>query len=178
MSYYKAVWDLSVWGWTLGISAFLAFVFYRILRVTLLATPQQFGVVGAIGVITLVLVLVPLAFAPRGYEIRGKTLRVRTILARLSYNLSTLSEARVADPSEVFSWRNTLRTFGVGGLFGYYGYFWNPRLGKFLAFATNRKHLVVLRFPAALGLPGRTLVVSPHDPHGFVQQVKQTIEQQ
>src|SRR5262249_29856517 len=50
-----------------------------------------------------------------------------------------------------------LRTFGVGGLFGYYGAFWSPSLGSFSAYLTRRKSFVLVDTRA-----GRMLL-SPSD---------------
>jgi hypothetical protein len=78
-------------------------------------------------------------------------------------------EASERSGNEVFS-GGTLRTFGCGGFFGYFGYFWNPDWGRFLAFATNREELVVLRFR------DRVLVISPHGRQSFLQEAQRGID--
>lgn len=165
---YEVIWDSRVWGWSLGTLGLVALALFMLLRGSLFATPMRFGAAGIAAIFILIAIVAALAFAPRGYVIEGKKLHVRTVMARFTYDLSQLSDVRVAAAREVFS-PGTVRTFGVGGLFGYYGYFKNPQLGKFLAFATDRKRLVVLRFPQ------KTLVISPHDPHGFLREAKQNI---
>lgn len=169
MIYFKVIWDSWVWGWSLGILGLLALVLFSLLRASLFATPRHFGVAGIAATFILIVIVAALLFAPRGCVIDGKKLHVCTVMAKFTYDLSRLSEAHVATAGEVFS-PGIWRLFGVGGLFGYYGYFKNPQLGKFLAFATDRNRLVVLRFPQKI------LVISPHDPQGFLQQVQQTLE--
>jgi len=166
---YRAVWDSRVWAWSAGTLAVLALVLLMLLRESFFARPMRFGVAGLAAVLIVVLLVATVAFAPRSYVVDGTNLHVRTVLARFTYDLRHLSEVRTASAKEVFS-PGTLRTFGSGGLFGYYGYFKNPRLGKFLAFVTNLDRLVVLRFPQG------TLVISPDDPQGFLQELHQKLE--
>ena len=60
----------------------------------------------------------------------------------------------------------SLRTMGIGGLFGFVGYFHNEILGSYRAYATNELNTVVLVFD------GETIVVTPDDPEAFVEAVK------
>lgn len=64
--------------------------------------------------------------------------------------------------------QGSIRIFGNGGLFGFIGLFRNQKLGRYRAFATDFSHTVVIRMPA------KTLVVTPDDPRGFVEQVTRT----
>jgi len=62
--------------------------------------------------------------------------------------------------------KGSLRLFGNGGLFSSSGLFWNRRLGRYRAFATDPGNAVVLEFP------DRTLVVTPESPSGFLAALK------
>ena len=116
------------------------------------------------GAVLLLPLLVALAFAPRGYEVTDRTLTVRMVACSARYNLADLKQAEIAAPGEVFGFP-TWRMFGVGGLFGYCGRFRNARLGSFVAFVTDKRKLVLLRFST------KTLVVSPDLPADFVERV-------
>ena len=63
--------------------------------------------------------------------------------------------------------RRSLRTFGNGGVFGFTGWFYNSRLGRYRAWVTDPKRAVVLVFP------DRTIVVSPGRPHLFVDELRE-----
>jgi len=76
------------------------------------------------------------AFSPRGIEIEG---------------VSVLPSG---------SLRGAVRTFGVGGLFGHYGWFY--RKGAFRLYATRTDRLV------EVVIEGRRIVVSPDEPQRFV----------
>ena len=93
------------------------------------------------------------------------------MLARsMRYDLAKATSAGTAERADVFG-PGTLRTFGVGGLFGYYGRFRNPRLGNFVAYVTNTHSLVVLRFP------DNAVVVSPDDRAAFLNQVQTILKE-
>ena len=162
MSYFDSVWDSRVWAWTIGTIGVIVFgVAVILFRV---APKDSLSALRWGGLIVLPL-LVALAFAPRGYGIDGSTLRVRLVAAAFTYDLKQLSEASLVDVRDAFG-AGTWRVFGVGGLFGYYGYFKSPKLGKFLAFVTARDELVLLRFG------NKVLVLSPHNARDFLQQVQ------
>jgi hypothetical protein len=62
--------------------------------------------------------------------------------------------------------RGSLRLLGNGGLFSFSGEFWNRRLGRYRALATDPSRAVVLRYP------GRTIVITPHDPQQFIMRAR------
>ena len=62
--------------------------------------------------------------------------------------------------------KGSLRLFGNGGIFGFYGWFWSKSLGRFSAFVTDNARSVVIRLPA------RTIVVSPDQPEEFARLLR------
>ncbi len=62
--------------------------------------------------------------------------------------------------------RASIRLFGNGGLFVVAGLFWNRRLGRFRAFATDPSRAVILTYPT------RKVVITPHDPQQFIYKVR------
>ena len=57
-------------------------------------------------------------------------------------------------------------TFGNGGLFSITGRFWNRKLGRYRALATDPSRAIVLRYPK------RTIVITPHDPQHFIMRAR------
>ncbi len=43
------------------------------------------------------------------------------------------------------SLKNSIRTFGSGGLFGYLGYFYNKELGNYTMYTTETENLILIR---------------------------------
>jgi hypothetical protein len=122
---YRAVWDSRVWAWSAGTLAVLALVLLMLLRESFFARPMRFGAAGLAAVLIVVLLVATVAFAPRSYVVDGTNLHVRTVMAKFTYDLRRVSEVRAAAAREVFS-LGTVRAFGAGGPFGYFGYFKNP----------------------------------------------------
>ncbi|WP_417602699.1 PH domain-containing protein [Owenweeksia hongkongensis] len=59
----------------------------------------------------------------------------------------------------------TIRTFGNGGLFGYFGYYSNDKIGRFKLYSTKRKDFYILDF-------GKEKIgISPDQPE-FIEALK------
>ena len=102
-----------------------------------------------------------LLFMVRGYRLDGANLYVRRLIWETAVDLRELESAQ-ADPGAM---TGSIRLFGNGGLFSFTGIFRNKRLGRYRAFVTDHRRAVVLR------MAGNTVVVSPADPQGFVEDI-------
>ncbi|MCX5732154.1 MAG: PH domain-containing protein [Deltaproteobacteria bacterium] len=99
------------------------------------------------------------ALGPRGLEIEGGELRIlRNAWRASAVPLSGIQEVAILPPGSL---RGAIRTFGNGGLFGYYG--WYYRRGAFRLYATRRDRLV------EIVAAGKRIVVSPDEPGRFVE---------
>ena len=158
MNFQPASWDSGVWSWTAGVLCVLGgLLLFTFLRGRTAAS-------SAPTVILFFVTLLSLAFAPKGFEVPDHTLKVRLWCASLRYDLNTLIEAKPM-VAEEFS---GIRVFAVGGVFGYNGIFRNNTLGRYRAFVTNRRKLVLLRFF------DKTVVISPSDQLQFLRQIPAT----
>ncbi len=79
------------------------------------------------------------ALAPKGYSIERGRLRIERPLLPIDVPLASIRAAGRL-PDQAF--RGSSRVAGSGGLFGYYGRFWNRRIGAFRAYATRMSDLV------------------------------------
>ena len=112
----------------------------------------------------LVFVIVGLgwAYSPRGYVVSEESIRVKRLIGPATLPLAGVREVRRAG-SEDF--RGSIRLFGSGGLFGYYGLFSTSRLGKSYWYVTDRSKAVVVVTAA------KTAVFSPDDVEGFIAAI-------
>jgi hypothetical protein len=110
--------------------------------------------------IPLTVLTASLPFMVRGYGLTEQSIEVR----RLGWTttLPLLGLVSVTGDSEAL--RNAWRF--NGGLFGITGWFWNRRLGRFRAFATDPSRAVLLRYS------NRKVVVTPHDTQHFIVRVR------
>lgn len=113
----------------------------------------------------LLVILATLPFLVRGYTLTSRSLVVHRLGFDTTLPLDDLRGVRgVAD--EI---RGSLRLFGNGGLFAITGWYWNRRLGRYRAFATDPGRGVLLEF-------GRgKLLVTPHDPQAFIVQARKQL---
>jgi hypothetical protein len=56
-----------------------------------------------------------------------------------------------------------IRTFGVGGLFGYYGKFANTKLGSMTWYATRKDRAILVRT-----IDNKKIILTPDEPEKFV----------
>jgi hypothetical protein len=161
---FRAPWDrtLRVTTAVVACAAAIGAVFLLRLAATTevpLATTAGVVLAGAIGA-TLV---VAWALAPAGYAIEAGRLRIDRPLRAIEIPLASI-RAAAALPDGAFS--GSARIAGSGGLFGYYGRFWNRRLGAFRLYATRRTGLV------AVDTDGDRFVLSPEPPARFLEVLR------
>jgi hypothetical protein len=108
-------------------------------------------------------VLAALPFMVRGYVLTQSDIEIRRLGWNTVLPLAGLSEVK-GEPEGL---RGSVRLFGNGGLFAISGWFWNRRIGRFRAFATDPQRMVLLRYQ-----DGRKVVVTPHDVQHFIVQAR------
>jgi hypothetical protein len=157
---FSAPWSRSLCVVTGGSVAVLLIV----ILVGLLAAPRQLPLVRAgLVVVPLVLLLGALPFMIRGYVLTERNLEVR----RLGWSTTLPLAGLLAVSGEPEGLRGSVRLFGNGGLFGISGWFWNRRIGRFRAYATDPGRVVLLRYR-----DGRKVVVTPDDVQHFIVRVR------
>jgi hypothetical protein len=102
------------------------------------------------------------AWSPTGYAIADGFIVIRRVVGNVRIPVASIREMRAASTDDL---RFSMRIFGSGGLFGYYGLFRNSKLGTSNWYVTNRKHAVVLVSDSG------TAVISPDDVPGFIAAV-------
>jgi hypothetical protein len=100
-------------------------------------------------------------FAIRSYTVTSDTILVHRLFWATRLPLADLEFAEF-EPNAM---RESIRTFGNGGLFSFTGFYQNETLGSYQAFVTDPDRTVVLHFPA------RIIVVSPSAPEDFVHEL-------
>ncbi len=105
-------------------------------------------------------------YAPRSIDVTAEAVLVRRIVPPARIPLSEIrSVERIGKMSGL-----TLRTCGVGGFMGNYGYFWNKSLGSFRLYATRSSDFVVLH------TGGKPVVVTPGESEAFVRALEPLLQ--
>jgi hypothetical protein len=116
-----------------------------------------------IACLSLLVLAISLACAPRGYAIEGRKILVTRFAGTVRIRLDDVRAARKATPDDL---RGCIRLWGSGGLFGYYGLFSTAQLGKSTWYVTNRSNSVIVITGA------KTVLFSPDDPDAFLAAVQ------
>jgi len=94
-------------------------------------------------------------FRTQKYVVNNNELIIKRPVKERKIQISDIQEIRLINPGEMFG---TIRTFGVGGLFGYYGLFYNRTFGSMTLYTTQRKNRVIIKTKS-----NSKIVISPDD---------------
>jgi len=157
---FSAPWSRSLRVLTTAAVALLL----ALMLIGLLVGPRQSWVwrLAMVGV-PLVVLVGSLLFMVRGYVLTESQIEVQ----RLGWSTVLPFAGLAAVSGEPQGLRGSLRLFGNGGLFGISGWFWNRRIGRFRAYATDPERAVLLRYR-----DGRKVLVTPHDVQHFIVRVR------
>jgi hypothetical protein len=136
----------------------ISFAVFVVLLVIAVAIP---GV--AVGCLAALVVAAAFAWSPRSYTISDRSIVVKRLAGDVRISLDGIREARAATADD---FRGCIRTFGNGGLFGYYGQFRTSKLGKCIWYVTNQRNAVVVITGA------KTALFSPDDMDGFLAAIR------
>lgn len=114
----------------------------------------------------LILILViTYGFSPKAYALDDRQLIIYRPFQNKLYATEGILTVSLVDKKDL---KKSIRVFGVGGLFGYFGLFRNSRYGTMIWYATRRDQFVVIE-----RANGRTIVLTPDDPNAFVSEFNQ-----
>ena len=102
-------------------------------------------------------------FRPINYVVTKDELIVSRPLLNVHIKRSDIKSVELIEKNKI---RRSLRTFGVGGLFGYYGNFVNFSLGRMTWYATRRDKSVLVKT-----MDNKKLIFTPNDPGKFVNEL-------
>lgn len=158
MEIFRARYD----GLVLAITALATAVMAGVaLLVWLLPVPRpvpsfQYGLSGLV----LLILGVTYLYSPAGFSVGPDGLHIHRPLGARVLPLASIRAARRAAPGELCG----LRTFGSGGLFGIFGWFYARRYGHYRAYVTSRRDLVLVQAE-------RVYFLSPERPDDFLQRL-------
>lgn len=91
----------------------------------------------------------------RGYTLTKDKLIIHRPLKDRIVDVDDIADVFLVDPSSL---KGTLRAFGVGGLFGYFGQFSNDKFGKMTWYVTQKKNRILVETRQK-----EKIIISPDD---------------
>ena len=155
---YKASWDNSVKVITIGVTV----LFLAILSMPLFKKDDN--VVGQffLGAMIVFIYVGVYLFRPVNYKLTSDKLTIHRPFSDVNIDLSLTESVLLLEKGAL---KFKIRTFGVGGLFGNYGKFYNTHFGKMTWYATRMDRAVLVKTT-----DGKKIIVTPDDADGFVSQ--------
>lgn len=99
-------------------------------------------------------------FKPLNYSLTINELIIHRPLKDKKIDRLKINSAELLDKEKL---TGTIRTFGVGGLFGYWGNFANTKIGRMTWYATRRNNAVLIKMNN-----NKKIVLTPNEPEKFV----------
>ena len=139
----------------------VSLLFITIIGVQVKELIHEFSTLSLIVIILLLLVyLFTFLLRPLHYTITDTALIIQRPLSSKKIARADIEALELFINGEL-NW--AIRTFGVGGLFGYFGRFFKGSIGSMTWYATRRNKAVLIRTKK-----GDRIVVTPDDYEGFV----------
>ena len=104
--------------------------------------------------------LLAFVFRPITYIMTDDELIIHRLIWNIHIKKSDIKSVELIDKKKI---RGSIRLFGVGGLFGYYGRFANFELGSMTWYATRRDRTVLI-----ITLDNKKIILTPDNPGSFV----------
>ena len=100
------------------------------------------------------------SFRPIHYSITTNGVKIHRLFTDVNIERNKIKSVELLTKDQI---EGTVRTFGVGGLFGYYGKFANSNLGSMTWYATRQDLMVLIRTN-----DHKKIILTPDEPAKFV----------
>ncbi|TQV72840.1 hypothetical protein FLL45_15350 [Aliikangiella marina] len=147
---------------TLLITLFSSLLMVALPIVLLVLIPVALFSLAAISLmIPIAILLACFWYRVTGYQLDSRELTIKRLVFDFIIPLDEIESVEF----DQTAMKRSLRMFGNGGLFGFYGYFRNDRYGSFRAFVTDSQNVVVIKTSEKI------FMVSPDKPEKFVNKL-------
>ncbi|RXK57830.1 hypothetical protein ESA94_20130 [Lacibacter luteus] len=154
---YKTSLDSLAKGITIAITVlFASLIFFHF---TILKDVRNIAPFLTIILLTIIY-LIAYLFHPAAYELTADTLVIKRPASSVVIHRNTIKSVELLSNGSL---SGSIRTFAVGGLFGYYGKFANSSFGSMTWYATRRNNAVLLRIT-----DNRKIILTPDEVEKFV----------
>lgn len=117
-------------------------------------------------VLSMLIIGLSYGYSPRGYTVSQGEIIVKRMAGNVRLSLTGTLDLRRATVDDL---TGTLRLFGCGGMFGYYGLFRTSKLGRAWWYVTDRKNIVIVVTGSGVTL------ISPDDVDGLLAACSQFV---
>ncbi len=166
---YTTSFDNFSKGVTIGVILLLGSISYRSFKVLLgfkSLDSKSILIHSLVLIIMLSIIIVSYLWSPKKYILSDNQLIINKTTNNIVVDYKYITKVQLIKKEEM---KGTIRTFGNGGLFGYYGKFHNPTFGN-MNFQTTRQNNRVLIETK----DNRKIIISPDDLN-FINEINKRI---
>ncbi|WP_176885046.1 PH domain-containing protein [Dyadobacter soli] len=138
------------------------FVGIGVLELSTFSEEAKIGAFVSIGIL-LAVYGAAYVFRTTGYTLTGDELTIHRPISDVTYSRQTIDSVRIVTKEQL---KFTIRTFGVGGFWGYYGKFYNSSFGKMTWYVTRRDQMVLIK------TADKIILVSPDNIDSFTRDLE------
>jgi hypothetical protein len=162
---YKASLDTLAKIMTLGVFILFAFIDSQAFNGLQVPQGDRTSILIFSGIVLpqLAIIIVCWLYAPQSYTVDGIDLTINRLVSKVKIQLADITQARLLADGEM---RGSIRTFGNGGLFGYYGKYYNSKIGQMTLYTTQIKNRILI-----LTAEGKKIIISPDDT-SIIEKIK------
>jgi hypothetical protein len=155
---YKASFDNLTKIVTIGVTILFAFIFLLPIIIIKDGSDNQTALYTRVAM--LLFYIITYGFSTKAYQLTQDEVIIRRLLGNVKIKRSEISSAEIIE-KEQMGW--IIRTFGVGGLFGYWGKFSSSKLGSMTWYATRKNRIVLIKT-----INNKRFVITPDEMEQFV----------
>jgi ABC-type uncharacterized transport system permease subunit len=106
--------------------------------------------------------IITLLYKPNTYTIQSNQVIIHRFINEVVIKKFEIKSIKQIEKDEL---KGTIRTFGVGGLFGYFGKFYNSTFGAITWYATRRSNYILITTST-----NKKIIITPDNPEDFVKE--------
>jgi hypothetical protein len=165
---YKASFDTLTKVLTLGVIILFAYIGLKSVKALLVAEGDTTTILihSVVIFVLLATLVVSYLFSTQNYLIDNNELVIKRPISERRISIADIEEIRLVGEADM---TGTIRTFGNGGLFGYYGKYYNKTFGSMTLYTTQRANRVFIRTNS-----GSKIIISPDDLR-FIDKLKSAL---
>ena len=155
---YKASFDNLTKIVTIGVTILFAFIFLLPIIIIKDGSDNQNAIYTRVAM--LLFYFITYGFSTKDYQLTQDEVIIRRLLGNAKIKRSEISSVEIIE-KEQMGW--LIRTFGVGGLFGYWGRFSSSKLGSMTWYATRKNKIVLIT-----KINNKKIVITPDEAEQFI----------
>ena len=115
----------------------------------------------------LAIYIITYGFSTKTYQLSQDEVIIQRLFGNVKIKRSEITSVEIIDKEQI-GW--LIRTFGVGGLFGYWGKFSSSKLGSTTWYATRKNRIILIKT-----INNKRIVITPDEMEQFVADFNSSI---